>query len=793
MYVAATLYITSNIQNFQIKISLCNIKNFLFSFRYTSDYNGNDNEQSDNNETHQQLINENESENESDREEHMSTFNNDYEHNVRDMILTTPESTYFDQKHKEYDKEYENDKSFERYQDDNKVTTRDSEVVNKIYNSDTLLNDIHGNSTEERKQSTYLNQAELESTNYDMSASEVRNRTGNNSTGSGEKRAKFMQEGSHVNLTLPNEAEVWALASMKTVEHTKNNEGKFFNVTSLRKEPEDLNNGSLVTKQLADWASVTKDVDFTNSSYSRTNQSDTLAQAREQLAEAMRNINLTTNKPYVSRLNSRLNHNRTRADIFNNTMRGRIKFQSKPIITTDQDSASQENQIIAVKLTTLPPPIFHTTQTPAPTYPKISDSQNKINIQHTDDSTSSGTEIVTENDDMETTTTQPQSVDDSQNELKTKFTNRNITTLRPSEIEFETTTDRATETTEIEQKASSFDDDEPLTTTQVYEVTTMLTTVEPAELEGRNAHTTTEKEFPTTNGVNLETESVTEVDDDVDQTTHEQTSITTVKLPITTENEILQSQSSTLQPQYIEFEKTTEMKKPTTEVPHSSGEIFEPTTEVITRRKNMDVDHIIEPEADNTQELTTTIINLNRDEYKYSTIKSRLDETTQSPYSIDAIPEVIDEVSPPPSKDRQIPDNGESIHQADTNAIIAISVSLVGIGIIVAVLGVLFILRKRKKQLTYGQRCRPVGLDAYSLDNVSVYNSVRRKGMLRMSKRSYGNAAFDDPGLKNNLLTGAALAAFSQKKSEIYEEFKELPAVTARAEEVPAGCEDKNR
>lgn len=102
-------------------------------------------------------------------------------------------------------------------------------------------------------------------------------------------------------------------------------------------------------------------------------------------------------------------------------------------------------------------------------------------------------------------------------------------------------------------------------------------------------------------------------------------------------------------------------------------------------------------------------------------------------------------------------------------------------------------MRKRQKQLTYGQRCRPVGLDAYSLDNVSVYNSVRRKGALRQSKRAYGNAAFDDPELKNNVLSSAALATFVTKRLDIYEEFKELPTVTARVDEVPAGCEDKNR
>uniref|UniRef100_A0A0K8SVS5 Uncharacterized protein n=2 Tax=Lygus hesperus TaxID=30085 RepID=A0A0K8SVS5_LYGHE len=57
----------------------------------------------------------------------------------------------------------------------------------------------------------------------------------------------------------------------------------------------------------------------------------------------------------------------------------------------------------------------------------------------------------------------------------------------------------------------------------------------------------------------------------------------------------------------------------------------------------------------------------------------------------------------------------------------------------------LMIMRKRQKGFTsYGQRCTPVSLEDYSLDNISVFNSVRRKAM-RASKRSYGNPAFDDP------------------------------------------------
>uniref|UniRef100_A0A1L8DJY0 Protein tyrosine phosphatase n=1 Tax=Nyssomyia neivai TaxID=330878 RepID=A0A1L8DJY0_9DIPT len=130
----------------------------------------------------------------------------------------------------------------------------------------------------------------------------------------------------------------------------------------------------------------------------------------------------------------------------------------------------------------------------------------------------------------------------------------------------------------------------------------------------------------------------------------------------------------------------------------------------------------------------------------------------------------------------------------DVNTIIAATVSVIVIIAVIILVGFLYVLRKRQKQLTYGQRCRPVGLDAYSLDNVSVYNSVRRKGNnLRLSKRSYGNSAFEDPGLRCNLLTILALDTFSQDKDKIYEEFKEIPLVTARVDEVPQGCEDKNR
>ncbi|XP_033218774.1 flocculation protein FLO11 isoform X2 [Belonocnema kinseyi] len=86
------------------------------------------------------------------------------------------------------------------------------------------------------------------------------------------------------------------------------------------------------------------------------------------------------------------------------------------------------------------------------------------------------------------------------------------------------------------------------------------------------------------------------------------------------------------------------------------------------------------------------------------------------------------------------------VQEADSgNAIAVVVVSSVAFICLVLLAGLLFIMRKRQTRFNYGERCRPVSLDAYSLDSVSAYNSsVRRKGAIRASKRSYGNPTFED-------------------------------------------------
>ncbi|GBP30337.1 Tyrosine-protein phosphatase non-receptor type 7 [Eumeta japonica] len=102
------------------------------------------------------------------------------------------------------------------------------------------------------------------------------------------------------------------------------------------------------------------------------------------------------------------------------------------------------------------------------------------------------------------------------------------------------------------------------------------------------------------------------------------------------------------------------------------------------------------------------------------------------------------------------------------------------------------VVRRRGRRGVYAQRCTPVSLDAYSLDSVSV---GLRKGnpRLRASKRSYGNPAYDDEQVTSHPMQYAALANFALDTDSMTTEFSEIPSVTVRPEEVPLGCEDKNR
>ncbi|XP_078037506.1 uncharacterized protein LOC144470354 isoform X2 [Augochlora pura] len=133
-----------------------------------------------------------------------------------------------------------------------------------------------------------------------------------------------------------------------------------------------------------------------------------------------------------------------------------------------------------------------------------------------------------------------------------------------------------------------------------------------------------------------------------------------------------------------------------------------------------------------------------------------------------------------------IPDSG--------NAIAVVVVSVVAFICLVLLAGLLFIMRKRQTRFNYGERCRPVSLDAYSVDSVSAYNSVRRKGVARSSKRSYGNPTFEDSSaIPSHPLNFAGLSSFCNDVNAINEEFSSIPQISAKIDELPAGAEVKNR
>ncbi|KYM80929.1 Receptor-type tyrosine-protein phosphatase zeta [Atta colombica] len=128
------------------------------------------------------------------------------------------------------------------------------------------------------------------------------------------------------------------------------------------------------------------------------------------------------------------------------------------------------------------------------------------------------------------------------------------------------------------------------------------------------------------------------------------------------------------------------------------------------------------------------------------------------------------------------------------NAIAVVVVSSVAFICLLLLAGLLFIMRKRQTRFNYGERCRPVSLDAYSLDSVSAYNSVRRKGAVRSSKRSYGNPTFEDSSaIPSHPLNFAGLSSFCNDVNAINEEFVGIPQVSAKIDELPPGAEVKNR
>lgn len=370
-------------------------------------------------------------------------------------------------------------------------------------------------------------------------------------------------------------------------------------------------------------------------------------------------------------------------------------------------------------------------------------------------------------------------------------------------------TEKATEkdvytTTEEEEEATTIDDG----TTILDEITTLshipkvrsTTTKENLVIETTTTAPTTETtDIPTTI-------YVTTPKEDENKVHHDET--TRGVIPKGTSVKTIESTSNTTPVLINQTDMTTqEVTKPLTQPTKAI------TTKTITTETNQ---RIILPTNESkptqssssttqTSAATTQSIPSTTQSIAQTVSSTVLQENVSTEASLPITPQIISFASTTGPTIRKSPDTsslpehqtevaqGEIGEPRDINAMIAIGISVIAVVTLILLVGFLVVMRKRQKQLTYGQRCRPIGLDAYSLDNISVYNSVRRKSAIRTSKRAFGNAGFDDPGLKNNPLNISQLATFSQKRVSINEEFKDIPTVTARIEEVPIGCEDKNR
>ncbi|KAH8382386.1 hypothetical protein KR009_003301 [Drosophila setifemur] len=248
------------------------------------------------------------------------------------------------------------------------------------------------------------------------------------------------------------------------------------------------------------------------------------------------------------------------------------------------------------------------------------------------------------------------------------------------------------------------------------------------------------------------------------------TSTTTTEMPSNT-----RATTTTMQPPLISLLDDTTTRTTTTTT------TAEPPTEVYSESSSQRIPLASSSSSSTTTTTTTTML-------PETTSTTTSSTTTAQPPTM---PPTF--MAPYPNELDHMQSNAQG-NGTDVNVIIAITVSVIGVVALILLVAFLYLMRKRQKQTSYGQRCRPVSLDAYSLDNVSVLGSVRRKGRdVRASKRTYGNAAFDDPSLRHNPLTAGELARFLERRSDVFEEFRDVPQIIARADEVPPGCEDKNR
>uniref|UniRef100_U5EQN7 Protein tyrosine phosphatase n=1 Tax=Corethrella appendiculata TaxID=1370023 RepID=U5EQN7_9DIPT len=559
-------------------------------------------------------------------------------------------------------------------------------------------------------------------------------------------------------------AELWALANM--LKHESNRT----NVQS---------NGNLNTnntlKLLTDWSEIMKNVDFTPEESQNIDQ-ETVAAAAETVATTVsfarlpttttlspppssedeeNKIEFGTTKKYDLILTT---ENRAKYAVGSTTEESLDDFEFIRRNSTNINSKSDNLENIDDSATT-----STTTQKPQVTIPTRRRRPQLTNFIR---ETTTTIPVTTESTYSTTGYEVSESIDE---EYDLNESNNNKATTEVNELSTNLVEDASNSNTEIVTEAT--------TDVKVTDLPVLTTTK-----RRRTTTSTTTEIIPTTTEEEIDDEIF---DPKVNELTHRDSSTENIPANTTVEPSSLETtksveineitaQQSTIIPHYITTTvrafTSTNIESNIETKPTESIDATSTTTSTVTTGQTPAIS-IPQPKILPTQQATEKEIYVTEDE-----VISKI-TTTPSVSSTDTL------------NSQDFNDGG-----AEASVIIAVTVSLACVVTIILVIAALYVMKKRQTRQTYGQRCRPVGLDAYSLDNVSVYNSVRRKGnTLRLSKRSYGNSAFEDPGLKPNSLSPVQLSNFMENKNDIYEEFKEIPQVTVRSDEVPDGCEDKNR
>ncbi|XP_038114924.1 uncharacterized protein LOC6052405 isoform X2 [Culex quinquefasciatus] len=663
------------------------------------------------------------------------------------------------------------------------------------------------NHTIERNSTVRVEQREVESTDYEVVSNEVRNQT--LVAGKGGKKGKFLDQFGATEDNDINGA-VWALAGMRMVDRASSKVGEATDgsVEVVRDENENVVANNTL-KQLMDWAAIMQAADFANTSFVRPTSGE--VDLKSELKDRRKYGNRTPGEldaaSEENRITSVVTEVVPEASVEVTTMVApKVEVSSTTEAAGEDDLEDFKFEDRSKVMTTKRPELTNF----------IQETTTVFNVRTEEAMTTmrpTRNYEVSENiDETEKFALPGRTTTTGRSEISTTFEDIPVTTYSPASPVAKRT-DATTESlipTTFESMRAVITRRPAVTTTQeprsAEETTLLMTTMITTTTTTVAPTTTTEANEPV---VNEQDNSSSEIDvNSVNQTNNEIVMITTT----TTEAaDSIIPQQSTVLPTVVEFrpsQETTDTSSPTEQseeqptVPNQPVQVDDKSVYDTVSETTLgpvpepEPSAAPEPEPTASEPTVTTRRSIERQMTTTTEVLSEEESVTEEDYvELNASTVANANSSKSPLDQNATEPTAEQEEEKGSGVVVAVVTSLVVVIVVLLLIAAYLIFRKRQAQVSYGQRCRPVGLDAYSLDNVSVYNSVRRgKGnTMRMSKRSYGNSAFEDPGLKTNPLTVAELANIIQNKTAIYDEFKEIPNVTARADEVPEGCEDKNR